>query len=67
MTKRAILAMLVTAAWASLAMAAETVPEPRKGVAQRKEAKTSAVTVTPARPYLLPDGRTKIVEYGTTP
>jgi len=54
-------AVLVTAAWTNLAMAGEAAAEPKKSVAQSKEAKRIEVTVTPAKPCLLPDGRTKIV------
>jgi len=37
------------------------VASPPKSVPQGKEAKELKVTVTPAKPYVLPDGRTKIV------
>ncbi len=54
--KYLVLAVLAISTWTNLATA-----EPNQGAAQRKATKKLEVTITPAEPYLLPDGRTKVV------
>jgi len=56
MVQHLILAVFVTAAWANLATAEEPATEAKKSVPQQR----LEVNITPAKPYLLPDGRTKI-------
>lgn len=61
MTRPLMLAMIGTTAWTSLAMAADPVPGPKEAEAPQSEAKTLEAKITPTAPYLLPDGRSKLV------
>jgi lysophospholipase L1-like esterase len=59
--KYVMLVLLAVVSWTSPAGAEETAVEPHKTALQQKETEKLEVTVTPSKPYLLPDGRTKIV------
>jgi len=50
-----ILAAILTTAWKYLATAEETTTETTNTVPQRSAAERLEATVTPAKPYLLPD------------